>query len=267
MPTHAISVVCQRTLAGYQADFAVALRHPRVAVPRVVADEAAERRVKRFNVYRNNMHASLLETLSARFPVVQRIVGDDFFRAMGLEFIRHHPPRSPVLAAYGAELADFLQHFEPVSELGYLPDVARIEWLRSCAYHAADAETIDIAALSLIDAQLLDQVRFNMHPAIGVVISDYPIVSIWATNTHDEVVRPIGAEKAGEAAIITRPGLDVLVTPAPACAARLIEELAAGAPLSQAIETVTDIGLPFNLPQSLAVIFQSGSVAGLSMPT
>jgi hypothetical protein len=106
-----------------------------------------------------------------------------------------------------------------------------------------------------------------MHPAAGIVISDYPVVSIWATNTHDDQIRPIGADSAGEAAIVTRPELDVLVSSAPSCAARLIEELAAGAPLGRAVEAVADGDEPFDLPQALAVIFQSGSVAGLSLPT
>ena len=38
--------------------------------------------VKRYNVYRNNVAVSLIAAGAAIYPAVQRIVGEDFFRAM-----------------------------------------------------------------------------------------------------------------------------------------------------------------------------------------
>ncbi|MDF0773572.1 DNA-binding domain-containing protein, partial [Escherichia coli] len=62
----------------------------------------------RFAVYRNNIMASLTEALAENCPVLQRQVGDEFFRAMVAEFIRQHPPSSPVLAVYGNALASWI---------------------------------------------------------------------------------------------------------------------------------------------------------------
>ena len=53
----------------------------------------------RFAVYRNNVVCSLVDGLAAAFPVVQALVGEDFFRAMAAVFVRRAPPRSPVLLA------------------------------------------------------------------------------------------------------------------------------------------------------------------------
>ncbi len=45
----------------------------------------ANRAWPRFNVYRNNIAASLTRVLRAAFPATARIVGDEFFRGHGAD--------------------------------------------------------------------------------------------------------------------------------------------------------------------------------------
>ena len=71
-------------------------------------------RSKRFRVHRNNVFASLIGALRARYPVIERLVGEDFFEAAASHFIEAHPPRLPVLIEYGEGFGDFLERFEPV---------------------------------------------------------------------------------------------------------------------------------------------------------
>lgn len=130
---------------------------------------------RRFAVYRNNVAHSLGQALARRFPVVQRLVGADFFSAMVREFIAAHPPRSPVLQEWGDEMPGFLRDFPPVATLPYLPDVARIEWVRGRAYHAADAQPIN-------PKMLADQVSLYLHPSLSLLYLDHPAVSIWQAN-------------------------------------------------------------------------------------
>ena len=90
---------------------------------------------KRFSVYRNNVTLSLISVLASTYPVVEEIVGDEFFATMAREFALSHLPQSPVMINYGEEFPDFLKTFAPVKELPYLSDVARLEWHRNTAYH------------------------------------------------------------------------------------------------------------------------------------
>jgi hypothetical protein len=92
----------------------------------------------RFAVYRNNLVVSLVDALADTYPVVQEMVGVEFFRAMAREFVRVQPPASPVLAHYGAGFAEFIEDFPPAAGLPYLPDLARLELMRVEVYHAAD---------------------------------------------------------------------------------------------------------------------------------
>src|SRR5262245_48093331 len=81
---------------------------------------------QRVQIYRNHLRISLREALAATFPVIRRLVGEDYFAAVARAFVERHPPRSPVLAEYGADLPAFLA--EAPNAPAYLPDVARLEW-------------------------------------------------------------------------------------------------------------------------------------------
>lgn len=254
------------TIAALQARFAEALTRPDLAPPADIVAYPEAQRLKRFNVYRNTVHHSLASALAARFPVVERIVGEEFFRAMALAFIDRHPPSSPVLAFYGVEFAAFLEGFEPVEDMPYLADVARIEWLRTIAYHAADCEPIAISALAEIAPEALDDVTFSLTPAAFVMSSRFPVFSIWRTNTHDETVDRILMQDNPEGALVTRPQLDVLVTPITGAEAIFVEQLASGASLGAAFRDASSADLLFDLSHCLARLFASGAVAAIKAP-
>ena len=247
-------------IAAYQRSFAEALWRPDAPVPAGIAGASARQIVKRFGVYRNNVHASLLAAVAARFPVIERLVGTEFFRAMALAFIERHPPASPVLLEYGGSLPDFVRRFPPARDLPYLADVARLEWARNAAYHAADGGTLAISALGEVHPAALAEVKLELHPAATLVASSYPIVSIWRTNTHDEVVERIGPERAAECALVTRPGLDVLVTALPVACTAFVRSLQQGQDLGTAASDATEGDPAFDLSAALAVLFTSGAV-------
>jgi hypothetical protein len=56
---------------------------------------------RRFAVYRNNVQHGLTRALAARFPVVEALVGAEFFTAMARVFAAEAPPRDPVLLRWG----------------------------------------------------------------------------------------------------------------------------------------------------------------------
>lgn len=147
--------------------------------PGVTARDPAEAD-RRFAVYRNNVAHGLSEALARRFPVVRRLVGDDFFRAMSRAFVAAHPPASPVLLAWGEALPDFLAGFQPVAGLPYLPDVARLEIARGRAFHAGDAPELGAEGIARLAAPNAAPPR--LHPSVQVVPSRFAVVSIWRAN-------------------------------------------------------------------------------------
>jgi len=251
-------------LENLQRQFTAALRRPDCPPPATVYAADAAKRIKRFNVYRNTMHASLAAALAARYPVIQRLLGEDFFQAMALVFIRQQPPTSPVLAQYGEHLAPFLEDFEPAQSWPYLADVARLEWQRHLAYHAADAPIIDIVALAAIAPEQLGDLRLHLHPAVHWIASDYPILAIWRTNSQDAIVQPVGAA-AGQCVLVTRPDLEVLVSALPPGSDAFMAALAEAEPMGRAAELALNDTPSFDLPAALAALFAAGAIADIAV--
>ena len=136
--------VCSPQPSG-ALEFAAALLDPTRPCPPGLTVWDRSDPTRRLAVYRNNVLGSLVDGLVSSFPVVQALVGEDFFRAMAAMFVRVAPPCSPVLAEYGGGFANFIASFAPAGGLPYLPDIARLEFARIQAFHAADAPVLSMA--------------------------------------------------------------------------------------------------------------------------
>jgi hypothetical protein len=202
---------------------------------------------RRFDIHRNNVYASLIACLVARYPVVQRLVGADFFAQCARDFVVKHPPISPVLQEYGGSFADFLADLSAVRHLPYLPDVARLEWQRLLAQHGPDATPLHNAALAAVAPEEMAQLVFDVHPTVRILTSRYPIATIWQTNSTDAVTRAIPADAPGETVLIVRPQDEVLLLRLAEASAALVgallrgETLGSAAVAAQAIDPHVDL--------------------------
>ena len=69
-------------LEPFEASFAGALFDAERPIPRGITAHNAAIPTRRFAVYRNNVVVGLRNALKSRFPVVEKIVGEEFFAAM-----------------------------------------------------------------------------------------------------------------------------------------------------------------------------------------
>jgi hypothetical protein len=143
--------------------------------------------MERFAIYRNNVILSLITAMAETYPVVKRLLGDEFFNAMAKEFVRKSPPQKPSLLFYGEDFIDFIQHFPACGEMPYLADLAKLEWSNVRAFHAADEELLDNNILGTVAPESLAEVSFTMQPSVRLMSSDWPVDTIWEENLKDEV--------------------------------------------------------------------------------
>jgi len=135
--------------------------------------------------YRRNMQANLGNALAATYPVVNRLVGEAFFREAARQNVLANPSRSGDLNEYGAAFADFLAGYPHAKDLDYLADVARLEWACHESYHAADAAPFDASALASVPPEDYARLRFTLHPAVRLLASPHPVAEIWEANQPD----------------------------------------------------------------------------------
>lgn len=217
---------------------------------------------RRYGVYRNNVSAGLTGALATRFPAAERIVGAEFFRAMAGVFIRLHPPRSPLLLAYGDDFPDFAASFEPAREIAYLADVMRIEAARTRAYHAADAAPLDPQALASVEPGRLGGLVLVPHPSLSVVSSPHPAVTIWAMNAGERPVTPVEHWR-GEDALVVRPRMFVEVVPLAPAGAPFFRRLAEGRTLAEAADAAMAAETAFDLSGNLAILLRAGAFTAI----
>ncbi len=245
--------------APFETLFAGALLDAEQAIPYGVTAPNAAIPARRFAVYRNNVVAGLVKALKDRFPVVEQIVGEEFFAAMARVFVVERPPRTPLIATYGDDFAVFIAAFEPARELAYLADVARLEAARTRAYHAADATPLDAGRFAALDADTIVDIRIDLHPSTEIVRSPHPIVTIWAMNSGKRELAPI-ENWQGEDALVVRPYFEVDVRLLPPGGAAFLRALAEGRPLGEATEAALADCSEFDLTRNLARLIGWGLV-------
>jgi hypothetical protein len=245
-----------------QTRFAAALTDTERPVPEGLAAWNGTQPERRFGVYRNNVAMGLIGALASRFPVTEKVVGGEFFAAMALAFVRASPPRSPLLLAYGDHFGDFAAIFEPAKPLDYLPDVIRLEAARGRAYHAADAAPLAPARLADLPPERLAGLQFVAHPSISVIRSRHPVVTIWAMNSGEMPLAPIG-DWHGEDALVVRPHMTVEVHRLPAGGAPFLTALADAEPLAAAVEAAMQEAGDFDLSANLAGALSAGAFTAI----
>lgn len=239
-----------------QGAFAAAILDPEQPPPPGVAGG------RRFDVYRNNVTVSLSAALAKQFPVVEQLVGQDFFRAMAVEFIRHSPPRSPLLFLYGETFPAFLDGFPPVSSLPYLSDVAHFELAWSQSYHALDVEPLPVEEVAAIPLEVLSGAVLKLHPSLRLMSSPHPVVSIW--QAHQGAEEPdLSFDWTPEDALILRPALEVEVRRLPPGGLLFLSMLQAELPLGEAAARAAAQEPEFDLNANLVGLLSSGAVASI----
>lgn len=221
-----------------QTAFSRGLTDPSAPVPPGVVDPEGRPAPKRYAVYRNNVTVSLVESLKAAYPAVSALIGEQPFEQVALEFVRTHPPQSPVMLQFGQGFAEHLAEVPQLAHLPFLPDVARLEaaWLES--YHAADAEVLDPTRLASVAPEDFTNARFAVHPAARLVPSAFPIVDLWnaGRNGAGQGIDP----NLTQWALVTRPDVTVKVLAVSQTSAPFVAALLAGETLAAAAERADD---------------------------
>lgn len=242
--------------------FAAALLDAERPVPPGLVVRGGARPETGFAVYRNNVTVGLIEAMRAAFPVVERVVGEEFFAALAQVFVTAEPPSTPVLAEYGDGFPAFLATFPPAADIPYLPDLARLERAASRAYHAADIDPIGMAALQAIVPEALGEHRLCLHPAVSVLCSSHPVATIRAMNLDMMPLGPV-EHLTGEDVLVARPLLDVQVRMLAPGAAAFIAALAGRRTFAEAADEGFAEASDFDLAQVLALLFAAGAVVAI----
>ncbi|MBV9724476.1 MAG: putative DNA-binding domain-containing protein, partial [Gammaproteobacteria bacterium] len=178
------------SLPELQTRMASALFGEATAPPPTWIRAAGIRPELRLGIYRNNLQEGFAKTLALEFPVMQRLVGEDYFRQLALSFLAHHPSRSGDLHHVGAPFAGFLREQFADTPYRYFADVAALEWALQECLVAEDDAAIDPHALQTVPPRAYPRLRLALRRAARLLESPFPIVRIWEANQPE--AEPVG---------------------------------------------------------------------------
>jgi hypothetical protein len=183
------------------------------------------------SAYANNVLHNRADALTEAFPTVRQLVGEEFFDAMARAAARVQRSRSGDLNRYGSEFAQFIADFPPAASLGYLADVARLDWLCHLAYYAEDAEAFDLGVLASLTPEEQAGLCFTLHPSVALLRSPdqgQETALVWRNPRHRVRV--------------------IRLLPAPAA---FLQACAQTLPFAEALERALDADMEFDLGVSL----------------
>mgnify|MGYP001767504728 CR=1 FL=1 len=221
--------------------------------------------VARLAIHAHHFRLTLIDVIAATYPVVQRLVGEAFFTAAARRYVVAQPPRGPCLFEYGDGFPAFLARLPEARSLGYLPDLARLEWAINRAHHADDVPPLDAAAAEAqIEAPSCD-LFIGFDPSCRLVQSAWPIDCIWQAHQQgDDAIAPVDLEAGGVNLFVHRQANEVGWLNLDAAAFAFIGSLLADGRLGKAHALAGALAPSFNAPVLLASLFEAGVVTSVT---
>lgn len=223
---------------------------------------------ERLGIYQNNVREGFIKALALGFPVIERLVGTDYFRQLASEFQRKWPSRSGDLLHIGRPFAAFLQLRFQGTEYAYLPDVADLEWAYQEAQLAADREPLTPAAFGAAAASAeLESLRLDLHPACVLVQSEFPISRIWFANQSDaDSGEVIDLASGADHVLVRRAPADIEFVRLSRGEFAALESLVSGDSLADAFEAALETDPQFDLAAALCRFVNLQLFVGLHLP-
>ncbi len=231
----------------------------------------------RFAIYRNNVWSSLINGLADSYEVVKTLVGEDFFNGLAQRYITKHPPQSPIMSKWGGHFSELIANDIDCKSVPYLADVAQLEWLRICLYHALDEtplSTTEVQTILTTNINQLMDCSIQMLTASDILNSQFNTASIWSLHQqYDAVTQSVELENAlleldifqPQSMLIWRNQLTIEVIPIELSTGLFLSELKKGQTIGQAIEHCVETYPELVIPQLFAVVLQLPCIASIQL--
>ena len=171
----------------YQQAFSAYIRDP-LQQPRPAGVTA-----KRMNVYKEIVFNNLFESVSACFPVTQKVLGKRAWRALVRRFFREHSSNSPMFRQIPEEFVSYLTNNRLSNESNlplYLASLCHYEWIELLVSSMVDVS--DVAAVSAIQNVDLKADLLAYRPAftqsLQLLNYDYAVHKISARYKPKEAI-------------------------------------------------------------------------------
>ncbi|MCG3176788.1 MAG: hypothetical protein MOGMAGMI_01752 [Candidatus Omnitrophica bacterium] len=196
--------------------------------------------VERLAVYAGGYFARVHEALAEVYESVRHLLGEAAFRELADAYAVAHPSREYNLTYVGRQLPQFLEGHPHTERLGFLPDLAALEWRVTEAFHAYDGPAATAEVLSAAAELDPERLTLEFQPSVQVFASMWPVVDLWQARRTPLDKLDIALEGRPQCALVYRRGSEVVCEVIAKEAFLILEALLSGATLGRALERLSD---------------------------
>ncbi|TAM99755.1 MAG: DUF2063 domain-containing protein [Rhodanobacteraceae bacterium] len=211
----------------------------------------------RLRIYRHSCEAIQTSALHTTYPAALTLVGEPFFDQCARGYRREYASHSGNLQVFGGHFADYLETLPVLRTLPYLPDVARLEWLRQQAVLAGDADALSEGVFE--HALTIPQSTFTLHPSVQRLASRHAVLTIfrYAMEPGEEGLQ---LPDTGENVLLWREDGEVAMAALDAASFTCIEAIAGGRTPAFANAAACMVDAAFDLHACLGSLAQRGLI-------
>jgi hypothetical protein len=144
---------------------------------------------ERLLVHRNTILENFVESLKISYPGTWQLLGEDCARGVALSYahVLSNITGRDKINQFGANFPNHLSSFPSTRHLAYLPDFAKLEWLRNMSFDAPKEISIDVHELTKIDFESLEKHRLVFNSSVFFMKSDFPLSQIQALIDNKDI--------------------------------------------------------------------------------
>lgn len=219
----------------------------------------------RMGIYFNNRRANFRKALALDYPVIERIVGPEFFDQLAFRYLAKHPSHSGDLHHVGRDFAFFLAKDFAVAGSGYeyLVELAQLERLWAEALIAAEVTPLGVEILGRFSATEIPTLQFALHPAVGIVESVWPVHTLFLEHRKAEP-NLVHLDAGGECVAVVRCSGVVEAHRLELAECRFWQALRRSESLAAAVDAAALARPALDLGAVLGRLFALGVVVGVS---
>ena len=198
------------TLADLQQAFQTAVLHLQDTPPDFIVDTDQASSAERFNVYTEAYRLRLIEALSADYPALKDLLGDEGFDAIGCAYIDASPSDQFSIRWFGRHLPRFIKETSPYAERAGVAELAIFEWALSEAFDASESAVIDYNRLAVIESAHWPSLKLHFHPSLRRIDLSFNAPQVWQASNQKEPLPAFTENLEPQAWIIWRQQLKLL---------------------------------------------------------
>jgi len=217
--------------------------------------------LERVGIYHGMYLMRMRDALAADYPGLLHYLGADAFERLVQRYVQVYPSRSYTLNRLGDHLPEFIRDDQQLPRRGFLHDLARLELAITEVFDAAETAPVSPEAVAAVPAEAWAQARLRPIAAFRLLACSYPV------SAYQQAVRgrktPPKIGRQNNWVVIYRRNYGVYHLELSRRGYDLLQALAQGQPLAEAIEAVAQRARAGRIEDELFRMFRDWISVGL----